>query len=476
MRKDSQEGETRFKRRLVLAVRMVTVAISFAFVMLAWYDHPVLGGGEGFGWSQGVFVTVALVTGAFSFAPLDWNARALTVLVSVCLTLVAAELVLRHVLGPQFYMPFQLDDRLLYKLTPGAQRVYTRSSSNGSLRIPYEINSRGFRGKELTQPGESLRVAVFGDSFIHAEYSRTDDTFTERLSAHLARRLGKSVEVVNAGVAGYGPDQELRRMEDELPILKPDLVIVAIYAGNDFGDLVRDKLYWLSSEGSLRENTSVLIDESFAREAAKERSEAILKKMLRNSWNQLRVNPNQIFPFGREARHKRVETYLTQAVSEYRQYVVEGDKVVRELYKDTYNADVSLTPESESARYKVLMMEQIIARMHLTAAAQHVPLLFVLIPSPVDIVAEHEAGEVDSVRYPKYRRSALTDILEQTCQRNQFPAVNLFGPFWERGARELYLKGGDEHWNEHGQDFAAELVSNFVIAQGLLRTKNSGPP
>jgi lysophospholipase L1-like esterase len=310
---------------------------------------------------------------------------------------------------------------------------------------------------------------VYGDSFIQGEFSQTEDTFTERLRAHLAHQMGKSIEVVNAGVAGYGPDQELRRMEDELAILKPNLVIVAIYAGNDFGDLVRNKLYRLSSDGSLLENPSVALQESFARDMARARNEAILKKMLRNARNRLLGNPSQIFPTGREARRERIEADLTQAVSEYRKYVVEGDNVVHELYRDPYNADVSLLPESKSARYKIAMMEQIIARMRLTAEAQHVPLLFVLIASPIDVADEHETGEIDTLRYLAYRRSALTDILDQICQRNQLPVVNLFEPFWEHRARDLYLKGGDDHWNDRGQNFAAELVSNYVTEHGLLR-------
>jgi lysophospholipase L1-like esterase len=471
LRTDSQDGETRPGRRLTLAIRIVTATISLALVALAWYDDPILGGGEGFGWTQAVLLVVGLAIGAFCFAPLAWNTRALTLLISVCLTLVAAEIVLRFTLGPQFYTPFQLDDRVLYRLIPGAQRVYTLPSINGGQRIRYQINSRGFRGKELAPPGESLRVVVYGDSFIQGEFSRTEDTFTERLSTHLARRIGKSVEVVNAGVAGYGPDQELRRMEDELASLKPNLVIVAIYAGNDFGDLVRNKLYRLSSDGSLRENPTVVVQESFARDTARARKEAILKKMLRNAWNRLQGDSNQIFPTGREARLKRVEADLTQAISEYRQYVVEGDNVVHELYSDPYNADVSLAPESESARYKIAMMGQIIARMRLTAAPQHIPLMFLLIPTPIDVADEHETGEVDTMRYPAYRRSALTDILDQICRQNQLPAVNLFGPYWERGARDLYLKGGDDHWNARGQEFASELVSDFVITQGLLHAQ-----
>lgn len=458
----------------MLAVRIVTAAISLTLIALALYDAPVLEVGQHFGWFQAALLTLGVAVGVFCFTPITWSTHALILLVSVCLTLVAAELVLRRVLGPQFYGIYQLDDRVLYRLIPGAKRVNTLPPINGSLRIHYDINSNGFRGKELTTSGESLRVVVYGDSFIQGDFSRTENTFTERLKAHLTRRIGNNIEVVNAGVAGYGPDQELRRMEDELPILKPNLALVAIYAGNDFGDLIRDKLYRLSNDGSLSDNPSVVLDESFARDMARARNEAILRKMMRNARSRLLGDPNQIFPTGHEARRERVEADLAQAITEYRQYITEGDNVVHELYRDPYNADVSLTPASESARYKIAMMDQLIARMRLTAAAQHVPLLFVLIPSPIDVAHEHETGEVDPIRFPAYRRSTLTDILDQICRQNQVPVVNLFEPFWEQRRSDLFLKGGDDHWNERGQDFAAELVSNFVTAQGLLHTQTKG--
>jgi hypothetical protein len=459
-----------------LAVRVATAAISLALVALVIFDAPLLSGMGGFGWPRAAALALGLAIGALCFAPVAWNSRALALIVSVGLTLAAAELVLRYALGPQYYAPYQFDDRLLYRLVPGAKRDYTLSPINGGHRIRYEINSRGFRGKELAAAGQSARVVVYGDSFIQAESSRLEDTFAERLKARLAGRFGSEVEVVNAGVAGYGPDQELRRMEHELAGLQPDLVVAAIYAGNDFGDIVRNKLYRLASDGSLHENPKAVVDEWHARLMAVSRSELIIKKIARNAANRLRGNPDQVFPTGREARRARVEASLAQHLAEHREYVVEGDNVVHELMSDPYNADVSLMPESESARYKIAMMERIIARMRQTATAQGVPLLFVLIPSPVDATEEHEFGEVDSVRYPAYRRSTLTDILEQICRRNQLPAVNLFGPFWEQRSRELYLKGGDDHWNARGQDFAAQLVSDFVVARGLLGATAKGTP
>ena len=50
--------------------------------------------------------------------------------------------------------------------------------------------------------------------------------------------------------------------------------------------------------------------------------------------------------------------------------------------------------------------------------------------------------------------------------------VNLFDSFWRRRADDLYLKGWDDHWNARGQAYAAELVSQFVIAQNRLGGSN----
>ncbi|HYX73419.1 MAG TPA: SGNH/GDSL hydrolase family protein [Steroidobacteraceae bacterium] len=459
-------------------VRIVTGGIALGLVLLAVIDRPVLQGGALLGWAQSGLLAAAVCLGALCFAPLSWNQNALTVLTSVGISLVIAEFVLRATLGPQFDTIYERDDRVLYRLVPGAERIKMLPPVNGGAVVRYKINSQGFRGPELARPGESTRVLVYGDSFIHGEFSRTEDTFTEQLRGRLARKMGKTVEVVNAGVEGYGPDQELRRMEDELPALKPNLVIVAIYAGNDFGDLLRDKLYRLSSDGSLQDNPSMSFDESAMKRS---RSEPILRKIMRAALIRLfatavvshsrpdlrNYSEADRWSFtGREARRARMDAFVKQGIDQYREYIIEGDNAVHSL-ADPYNADVSLIPTSESARYKIAMMEQIMRRMVDTAAKNNAALVFLLIPSLLDAADQHEFAEVDPVKYPEYKRSTLTDILEQICQRHGFHAVNLFGPFWERRADDLYLTG-DGHWDPRGQAYAAELVSEFVSAQNLL--------
>jgi len=460
--------ESHPSRRTALVVRIVTAGIALGLVLLAVIDTPILQGGVVVGWFKGMLFAAGICLGALCFAPLSWNQNALTVLISFAISLVIAEFVLRGLFGPRFLPLFQRDDRVLYRLVPGAERIIVSPPIYGSAVVRYQINSQGFRGPELARPGASTRVVVYGDSFIQGSYVRTEDTFTEQLKTRLAGKTGKSVEVVNAGVDGYGPDQELRRMEEELPALKPKLVIVAIYAGNDFGDLLRDKLYRLSSDGSLQENPAEFLDDAIVSDMRRAHSEPILRKIVREAMPRLSASSGGAFATGREARRARVDADLRQVIDEYRQYVIEGDNAVHNLYWDWYDADVSLTPTSESARYKIAMMEQIMRRMGEVAAKNDVALVFLLIPSPIDAANENETGEVDPVKYPAYKRSTLTDILEQICGRNSLRAVNLFGPFWERRADDLYRKGLDDHWNPRGQAYAAELVSEFVSAQNLL--------
>jgi lysophospholipase L1-like esterase len=464
----SEPGPT---RRTALIVRMVTAGIALGLVLLAVIDKPYGQSGAVFGLYSGVLFAAGVCLGALCLAPLSWNQKTLTLLISVGLSLVLAEAVLRAVLGPRFLGIYQRDDRVLYRLVPGAERVRVLPASDGGVVIRYRVNSQGFRGAELARPGASTRVVVYGDSFIQGDFARTEDTFTEQLKGQLAREAGKTVEVVNAGVAGYGPDQELRRMENELPALKPNLVIVAICAGNDFTDLLSNKLYRLSSDGSLQENASEFLDDALASGIRRSRSEPILRKIMRAAISRLFGSGDAFVPRGE--RRARMDADLKQAIDEYRQYVIEGDNAVHHP-GSIYNADVSFTPTSESARYKISMMEQIMRRMAETAANNNAALVFLLIPSVIDVTDMHESGEVDPVKYPEYKRSTLTDILEQICQRNNFLAVNLFGPFWERRADGLYLKR-DDHWNPQGQAYAAELVSEFVSAQNLLGLTQEAP-
>jgi lysophospholipase L1-like esterase len=65
----------------------------------------------------------------------------------------------------------------------------------------------------------------------------------EEAAASLASRRIASSQVLNASVSGYGLPQYLLYLERILPRLRPRLVVLGIFSGNDFASLKRDNWY-----------------------------------------------------------------------------------------------------------------------------------------------------------------------------------------------------------------------------------------
>jgi lysophospholipase L1-like esterase len=96
------------------------------------------------------------------------------------------------------------------------------------------VNSDGFRSPEfvtdLPSGSQKLTVVLLGDSFTWgASASPISESFPDVL-----RRAGYRVH--NLGIPGIGPRQYQRMADVYLPRLKPDVVVVALYLGNDFLD------------------------------------------------------------------------------------------------------------------------------------------------------------------------------------------------------------------------------------------------
>lgn len=97
-------------------------------------------------------------------------------------------------------------------------------------------NSRGVRGNVEYAYGRSsgaARIGVFGDSFTFGDEVSDDETFSHRLE-----QLLPATEVLNFGVHGYGDDQALLYMQQEVVKYRPDLVIL----GFVFADVERNVL------------------------------------------------------------------------------------------------------------------------------------------------------------------------------------------------------------------------------------------
>lgn len=118
-------------------------------------------------------------------------------------------------------------------LNPGAQGWYRREGGSW-LRI----NHDGFRDPDYSQrkPPGVVRVAVLGDSYVEAMQVAEDKTFTAVIGRELAdcpALKGKRIEAMNFGVDGYGTAQELITLQRKVWAYSPDIVVLAIFLGND---------------------------------------------------------------------------------------------------------------------------------------------------------------------------------------------------------------------------------------------------
>src|SRR5690349_3548037 len=302
--------------------------------------------------------------------------RTALALLSLGLALLAANAALAR----WFPLParmYQTDPQLIYRPIPGARSVKSAGPEGASRWVATQIDAQGYRGRDLARPGSGPRIAVYGDSFAFAEDVPLAETFVEQLGRALAPQAPP--EMVNAGVVGYGPDQACLRMEQEFDALRPDLVVLVLCSANDFGDLVRNKLFALDAAEKLVANPVRFAPELLAEFEAKARAaEAPALVRAYRAWRA-----------EREERARRasglpqppwIEWYLRQAHDEYAEYVLEHQPAVRQVWQDYYDADLAIHPDSDSAAYKRRLMRAVLERMRDSCARRGAAFAALIVP------------------------------------------------------------------------------------------------
>ena len=100
--------------------------------------------------------------------------------------------------------------------------------------IPLHVNSLGLRSPEIAvpKPAGQKRVLVLGDSVTFGSGVPEEQSFSRRLESTLRQQLACPVEVVNAGVSGYGTVEEADYFTHEGLEVEPDVVLI-YYVEND---------------------------------------------------------------------------------------------------------------------------------------------------------------------------------------------------------------------------------------------------
>jgi lysophospholipase L1-like esterase len=392
--------------------------------------------------------------------------RLLLLLFSAVLGIGLAELAARILFAREFGDVLTLDDTLLYRPVPGAVKYHHLSTANGERRVEVRYNAQGFRGPALRPAGSALRVAVYGDSFIDAYYAEEPATFCARLEVHLTTALDRPVEVVNAGVRGYGPDQVALKLEQELPTLRPDLVLVAFYAGNDFGDVVRDQLFGFDASGALVRRAARPGARYVEEFQSTQRGPFLLRALSRVR----DARDREVMTAGADPDSLaagQVRRWLDDAAREWRASTGRGTGEAA-IFHDGEDVDIAVDPASETARHKVRLTAAVLRHLEHVAATAGTKLAYVVIPPPGDLIPDYDVYHVDARVFADYSPAHLHEAALAVLQPGGAPIVDLHGPFTAHGPASLFLHADDMHWSPQGQDLAARIVADSVAARGLL--------
>jgi hypothetical protein len=170
-------------------------------------------------------------------APRRSRARRLALLALLALPFLA-EVAVRAVFAAPTYMEGMAFDPELGYRQPSFLVLDGRPDPEGAYS--YRTNSLGFRSPEL--PGEAeppppgtTRLFFVGDSFLAGVNVRPDDVLPFSCEAALRAR-GHAVEAYNISYRGIGTAQELLLFRRHAESVRPGVVVLVFYVGNDVVD------------------------------------------------------------------------------------------------------------------------------------------------------------------------------------------------------------------------------------------------
>jgi lysophospholipase L1-like esterase len=153
------------------------------------------------------------MTAFVNLNPKRWVATGLLLVVSIAVSALLAEGILRLVFEPVDYLaPYLVRDKVV------RHRVEANSAGHDSW---------GFRNRSVPKQSE---IVAIGDSMTYGIAATAANSWP----ATLQRLSGKSV--YNLGLGGYGPVEYLYLLENNAVQLNPSTIIVGFYFGNDLMD------------------------------------------------------------------------------------------------------------------------------------------------------------------------------------------------------------------------------------------------
>ncbi len=386
--------------------------------------------------------------------------------------------------SPGFF--WQTGDPLTgWKMTPNATgRWFNDWFEYDTTVIVNERSLRAATDLTYEKPDGVYRVIVLGDSFVEAAQVELAESFPQQLG-NLLNDHGLNAQVINAGVGGWGNDQQLIWLREEGVKYQPDLVIVAVYPRNDFmnnAQPLESANMGANLKPYFRLENGTLVQELFPFDPAQappvEHKQAVkpaieippgpLTRTGELLWDSSAlyryINPRIRVRFPYVAL-SLARWGLIKPGDETR--VLAQGEVYYPLAYNVYNANPD--PEWQAA---FAVTGAIFAEIKRVASGMGAPTAAILVTAPEQVIP----GYWDDIEalYPPMQsgRWSMEFPFEKTVElfeQAQIPVLDTLALFRERtNTGETLHFHEDGHWTPDGHALAARSLFNFLSTNGVI--------
>ncbi|MGE5657137.1 MAG: SGNH/GDSL hydrolase family protein [Actinomycetota bacterium] len=350
-----------------------------------------------------------------------------------------------------------------WAMRPGASGWWRGEGERSYIKA----NSDGLRDREHTKakPKNTLRIAVLGDSFTEALQVPIEKTFWAEMERRLNKKCkfiqGRTVEVINFGVQGYGTTQELMTLRHKVWDYDPDVVLLAFYAGNDLINNSkklefhqRQPFYVYDKQGNL------VLDMSF-------------REMPIEAHNYLSFATVDYLPTWL-VNHSRILQVIRKVDLDNKKRTLQNEELAR--YGKNFRE-----PTTKVWRDAWKITEGVVALMAKEVKAKKAEFLMVMVTDPMQVHPHRNIREkfmkdnkITDLFYPEKRMEALS-VREQFSLLTLAQFFQMYAEKYEmclHGFKNAVECGG--HWNADGHRLAGEKIAE-QLCQSFQQSQSKQP-
>lgn len=337
------------------------------------------------------------------------------------------------------------DPQTVYRNAPNARASFRLAEAS----VTFATNGQGLRESgDVGPPAQGvIRLLCIGDSFTFGWAVEANQAYPYLLNGSKAAD-GTRIQSINAGVNGYGTDNEAAWLGEYGWALQPKIVLVAFFVGNDVRDdaLGMNKTRVDSTGNLVPTDPNEMPDTAIPLTGSAGPLGAAKNWLARNSYAYvfLRRIANDLFAQKAQPKVRQPNLYDTAPI-----------------YFKSEPADLQAGWDKATIS---------LDRMRAEAAARGATLVLVAIPAREQVEDNYwqQMKQAFGLSEAQLNRDLPQSKLAAWSQRTATPYIDLLPGFRAAPENTPLYYGQDPHWNPAGHAMAARLIKEGLVKLGLF--------